>query len=144
VPGLGQAMLRVPYPSPKATGRMLSSADAHLPEHPDIVELYHASRSLPGFARSAAAIFQGSMHPGGRPRSKLVFTDEDLAGITTPTLFVWGDREPYGPVEVARRAAAHMANAHVEVITGGWHHPWLADAPACARALQDFLASNDA
>jgi pimeloyl-ACP methyl ester carboxylesterase len=89
-------------------------------------------------------IFQGSMQPGARPRSKLVFTDEALAAITTPTLFVWGDREPYGSVEVARRAAAHMANAHVEVITGGWHHPWLADAPACARALQDFLASNDA
>jgi hypothetical protein len=115
---------------------MLSSADAHLPEHPDIVELYHANRSLPGCARSAAAIFQGSMHPGGRPRSKLVFTDEDLAGITTPTLFVWGDREPYGPVEVARRAAAHGANAHVEVITAGgtipgWRTPQR--ARGCSR-----------
>jgi pimeloyl-ACP methyl ester carboxylesterase len=144
IPGVGQAMLRLPSPSPKATGRMLSSADARLPDHPAIVELYHASRGLPAFARSAAAIFQRSMRPGGRPRSECVFTDAQLKALTVPTLFVWGDHEPYGPVDVARRAAALMPEARVEVIAGGWHHPWLADAPATARALRDFLARHDA
>jgi pimeloyl-ACP methyl ester carboxylesterase len=144
VPGLGQAMLKLPSPSPKATGRMLSSADAHLPEHPEIVELYHASRGLPAFGRSAAAIFQRSMRLGGRPRAECVFSDEELAGIAVPTLFVWGDREPYGPVDVAWRAASVMPDARVEVIAGGWHHPWLADAPAVGRALRDFLAVADA
>jgi pimeloyl-ACP methyl ester carboxylesterase len=143
VPGVGQAMFKLPSPSPKATGRMLSSADARLPEHPEIVELYHASRGLPAFGRSAAAIFQRSMRPGGRPRPEWVFTDEQLGRIAVPILFVWGDREPYGPVDVARRAAALMPDARVEVIAGGWHHPWLADAPAAAQALRDFLVAHD-
>ena len=129
IPGVGQAMFKLPSPSPRTTGRMLSSADAHLPEHPEIVELYHASRGLPAFGRSAAAIFQRSMRPGGRPRPEWVFTDEELERIAVPTLFVWGDSEPYGPVDAARRAAGLMPDARVEVITGGWHHPWLADAP---------------
>ena len=143
IPGVGQAMFKLPSPSPKATGRMLSSADAHLPAHPEIVELYHASRGLPAFGRSAAAIFQRSMRPGGRPRPEWVLTDEELARIAVPTLFVWGDHEPYGPVDVARRAAEVMSDARVEVIAGGWHHPWLADAPAAGRALREFLAAHD-
>jgi pimeloyl-ACP methyl ester carboxylesterase len=144
VPGLGQALFKLPAPSERATGRMLSSADAHLPEHPEIVALYHAARRLPAFGRSAAAIFQGSMRPGGRPRPQWVFRDEELAGFPVPALFVWGDREPYGPVAVAERAAALMPDARVAVIPGGWHHPWLADAPAAARAVRDFLAAHDA
>jgi pimeloyl-ACP methyl ester carboxylesterase len=144
IPGVGQAMLSLPSPSAKATGRMLSSADARLPDHPEIVELYHASRRLPAFGRSAAAIFQASMRPGGRPRPELVMTDDELARLEVPALLVWGDSEPYGPVEAAQRAAALMPEARVEVIAGGWHHPWLADAPASARAVQDFLAAQDA
>jgi hypothetical protein len=37
-----------------------------------------------------------------------------------------------------------MSCARVEVIAGGWHHPWLADAPATACALRDFLAAHAA
>jgi 2-hydroxy-6-oxonona-2,4-dienedioate hydrolase len=144
IPGIGQAMFKLPSPSPRTTGRMLSSADAHLPDHPEIVELYHAARGLPAFRRSAPAIFQRSMRPGGRPRPEWIFSDEELRRIAVPTLFVWGDHEPYGPADVARRAAALMPDARVEVIAGGWHHPWLADAPAAARALRDFLAAHDA
>jgi len=144
VPGLGQALFKLPAPSERATGRMLSSADAHLPEHPEIVALYHAARRLPAFGRSAAAIFQRSMRPGGRPRPEWVFSDEQLAAFPVPALFVWGEQEPYGPVAVAERAAALMPDARVAVIPGGWHHPWLADAPAAAAAVRDFLAAHDA
>lgn len=142
VPGLGQVMLRLPSPSPKATGRMLSSADAHLLEHPEIVELYHASRRLPAFGRSVAAIFQRSMRPGGRPRDEWVFADEQLARLAVPTLFVWGAREPYGRVDVAHHAAGAMPHARVETIDDAWHHPWLADPRAVGRAVHNFLAEH--
>jgi pimeloyl-ACP methyl ester carboxylesterase len=41
-------------------------------------------------------------------------------------------------------SAALMPDAHVEVIAGGRHHPWLADAPGTARALRDFLTIHNA
>jgi hypothetical protein len=42
------------------------------------------------------------------------------------------------------RAASLMPDARVEVIAGGRHHSWPADAPGAARSLRDFLAAHDA
>lgn len=142
-PGLGPLLFALPSPNAKTTGKMLSSADARLPDHPEIVEAYHAAFRLPGFGRSAAAIFRGSMRLGGRPRPAMVLSDAELARITQPVLFVWGEEEPFGAPAVARRAASHMPDARVEVVPGGWHHPWLADAPHVARLVRDFLAAHD-
>jgi len=98
---------------------------------------------LPGYARSTAAIFRRSLHIGGTARRTWVLTDEELARISQPVLFIWGDHEAFGGPEVARRAAELMPNAHVEVVHSAWHHPWLADARHVARLLLDFLAAHD-
>jgi pimeloyl-ACP methyl ester carboxylesterase len=142
LPGLGRLMFALPSPSPEVTAKMLSGADARLPEHPEIVDVYHAGRRLPGYGGAAAAIFRASMRIGGAPRRAL--PDADLARITQPVLFVWGDSEPYGPPAVAHRAAAVMPDARVEVVAGGWHHPWLADPPGVGRLVLGFLAGHDA
>jgi 2-hydroxy-6-oxonona-2,4-dienedioate hydrolase len=142
-PGLGPLLFSLPSPNPKTTGKMLSKADARLPDHPEIVEVYHAARRLPGYGRSAAAIFRESMRLGGKARPTLVLSDAELARITQPVLFVWGGREPFGDPAVAHRAASHMPDARVEIVPGGWHHPWLADAPHVASLVRDFLAAHD-
>lgn len=142
-PGLGPLLLALPSPSPNTTGKMLSKADARLPDHPEIVNAYHAAMRLPGYGRSAAAIFRASMRFGGRARTAMVLSDEELSRITAPVLFVWGDEEPFGEPAVARRAASHMPDARVEIVPGGWHHPWLADAPHVASLLLGFLAAHD-
>jgi pimeloyl-ACP methyl ester carboxylesterase len=143
MPGLGPLLFSLPSPNPKTTGKMLSKADARLPDHPEIVEAYHAAMRLPGYGRSAAAIFRASMRFGGKARPTMVLRDAELGRITQPVLFVWGDQEPFGDPAVARRAASHMPNAHVEIVQRGWHHPWLADAPRVARLLRDFLTAHD-
>ena len=142
-PGLGPLLFALPSPNPKTTGKMLSKADARLPDHPEVVEAYHAAMRLPGYGRSAAAIFRASMRLGGKARPAMVLSDAELARITQPVLFVWGDQEPFGDPAVARRAASQMPNASVEIVQGGWHHPWLADAPRVANLLHDFLAAHD-
>jgi len=140
IPGIGQLLARLPSPNSKTTGRMLAATDARLLDHPQIVDAYHAARRLPGYGPSVAAIFQRSMHPGGVPRRTSTITDEELAKIAQPTLFVWGEDEPLGDPDCARRAAALMPDARVEVISGGWHHPWLADEAGVGRLVRDFLA----
>jgi pimeloyl-ACP methyl ester carboxylesterase len=142
-PGLGPLLFALPSPNPKTTGKMLSKADARLPDHPEVVEAYHAAMRLPGYGRSAAAIFRASMRLGGKARPAMVLSDAELARITQPVLFVWGDQEPFGDPAVARRAASQMRNASVEIVQGGWHHPWLADAPRVANLLHEFLAAHD-
>ena len=142
-PGLGPLLFALPSPNPKTTGKMLSKADARLPDHPEIVEAYHGAMRLPGYGRSAAAIFRASMRLGGRARPTMVLSDAQLARITQPVLFVWGDQEPFGDPALARRAASQMPDARVEIVQGGWHHPWLADAPRVANLLRDFLVPHE-
>jgi len=143
LPGLGRLMLALPSPSAKATGKMMASTDARLLGHPEIVEAYHLARRLPGYGSGAAAIFRSSLQIGGRARRRWVLTEAELARITQPVLFVWGDREPYGGPEVARRAAERLPRARVEVIPDAWHHPWLGDPSGVARLLLSFLAEHD-
>lgn len=143
MPGLGRLMFALPSPSPKATGKMLARADARLLDHPELVETYHAAMRLPGYGQAAAAIFRRSLQLGGAARRTLVLTDEELARIAQPVLFVWGDREALGGPEIARRATELMPNARVEVVEDAWHHPWLADPPRVARLLLEFLAEHN-
>jgi pimeloyl-ACP methyl ester carboxylesterase len=142
-PGLGPLLFALPSPNPKTTGKMLAKADARLPDHPEIVEAYHAAMRLPEYGRSAAAIFRASMRLGGKARPTMVLSDTELARITQPVLFVWGDQEPFGDSGVARRAASRMPDARVEIVHDAWHHPWLADAPRVANLLRGFLAAHD-
>jgi pimeloyl-ACP methyl ester carboxylesterase len=139
IPGIGQLLAGMPAPNAKTTGRMLATTDARLLDHPAIVAAYHAAGRLPGYGRSVAAIFQRSMHPGGVPRRTSVITDDELARLATPALFVWGADEPFGDPEAAHRAARLMPDARVRIVPGAWHHPWLADAPGVGGAVRDFL-----
>jgi pimeloyl-ACP methyl ester carboxylesterase len=142
IPGIGQLLAGVPAPSAKATGRMLAPTDARLLDHPAIVGAYHAAGRLPGYGQSVAAIFQRSMHPGGVPRKSSVITDDELARLAAPTLFVWGSDEPLGDPEAAHRAAALMPDARVRVVPGAGHHPWLADAAGVGTMVRDFLGEH--
>ena len=142
MPGLGRAMVSLPSPSPKVTGKMLARADARLLDHPELVDVYHAAMRLPGYGRTTAAIFRRSLRIGGAARRTLVLADDELTRIAQPVLFIWGDHEPFGGPHVAHRAAELMPDARVEVVAHAWHHPWLADAPGVARLLLDFLAEH--
>jgi pimeloyl-ACP methyl ester carboxylesterase len=144
VPVLGRLLFALPSPSARATGKMLAGTDARLLDHPEIVEAYHAARRLPGYGRAAAAIFRRSLQVGGAARRNTMLTNEELARIAQPVLYVWGDREPFDGPEVGRRAAELMPDARVEVVDDAWHHPWLADASGVARLLLRFLAEHDA
>jgi len=70
---------------------MMASTDARLLDHPEIVEAYHLARRLPGYGSGAAAIFRSSLQIGGRARRRWVLTEAELARITQPVLFVWGE-----------------------------------------------------
>jgi pimeloyl-ACP methyl ester carboxylesterase len=143
VPGLGRLAFALPSPSPRMTGRMLARADARLPDHPEIVAVYHEAHHLPGFGGTASAIFRATMQIGGAARRRYVLSDDELASVVSPVLLVWGDREPFGGVEVAERAAELMRCARVEVIADAWHHPWLAEPERVGRLVDRFLMAAE-
>lgn len=78
----------------------------------------------------------GKLHPH-------LLADDLLASIATPTLFLWGENDPFGGEEVARRLVDLMPNADLEMLAGAGHAPWLDELDHCVTATSRFLASDD-
>ena len=62
-----------------------------------------------------------------------------LAGIHTPTRFVWGEEDPNGGAEIARRFVGLLPNAELELMAGVGHAPWMDDPDHCASRTSEFL-----
>ena len=66
-------------------------------------------------------------------------TDQVLAGVPAPTLFLWGERDPFGGAATARGVVGRMPNAELEMIADAGHAPWLDDLERCVRGTAAFL-----
>jgi 2-hydroxy-6-oxonona-2,4-dienedioate hydrolase len=72
-------------------------------------------------------------------RAGLTLTDELLAKIRVPTIFLWGEDDTFGDLEVACYLAGRMPDARVVSLPGAGHLPWLDDPERAARAVSRFL-----
>jgi pimeloyl-ACP methyl ester carboxylesterase len=75
---------------------------------------------------------------GARPGLSL--HGDDLADLTLPVLFLWGDHDDYGSPDVGRRACTYIEGAELRVLQAG-HFPWLDRPSECVAALMPFLRS---
>lgn len=66
---------------------------------------------------------------------------EELRSLTAPTLVIWGDHDPVGSVQAARRVTSLIPDARLEMLTAG-HVPWLGHAPRVAGLLSRFVRSD--
>jgi len=62
-----------------------------------------------------------------------------LARIGTPVHFVWGEEDPFGGADTARRFVAHLPNAALELVPGAGHAVWMDDPDRAAAATRTFL-----
>ncbi len=62
-----------------------------------------------------------------------------LASIQAPTQFIWGDEDPNGGAEIARRFVGLLPNAELELMPGFGHAPWMDDPDHCASMTFSFL-----
>ena len=97
-------------------------------------------------ARAAAERVDDRMKASVLPlyRSAVTFMKEwhaDVEGMSArPGLLIWGEKDPYGPVEFARKMAARTRAALV--VLEGCGHWWPAQRPAeTAAALERLWAS---
>ena len=72
-----------------------------------------------------------------------LLADDLIASIATPTLFLWGENDPFGGEEVARRLVDLMPNSVLEMLPGAGHAPWLDELDRCASATSQFLARGE-
>jgi pimeloyl-ACP methyl ester carboxylesterase len=87
----------------------------------------------------ARAFFRAARGIDGRG---LAGREEDLARLEVPTLLVWGEDDPFVPVEVADRLAEVLPRA-AEVLLPGCSHLVTEDAPdALAQLVAEFLRAR--
>jgi pimeloyl-ACP methyl ester carboxylesterase len=56
-------------------------------------------------------------------------------------LVVWGERDPYLPIEFGEAMAAALPNAELDLVAAAGHWPWIDDFRVVQRVL-DFLGSH--
>jgi pimeloyl-[acyl-carrier protein] methyl ester esterase len=143
-PVVGWLTLRSPMPGPvhratvaRALGRTAVKAAPR-----DLWRATYLATRRSGFAATANRYLHEQFRGQRTDSGGYVLTDDELARIGQPVLFVWGERDNrYQSIEGARRKAGLIPHAEFEVVPGG-HEPWLDDSHPCLRAVNDFLASQ--
>jgi pimeloyl-ACP methyl ester carboxylesterase len=127
LPGVSEALLRAPSPrlvyrAQLAQGLGRGEAGA-MPGA--LLDALRLAMRRPGNAYTVACL----MHALNRfrvPRPESVLSDEELAAISTPSLFIWGRSDPYLSPANAAASVARMPAAELREVPGG-HAPWLID-----------------
>jgi pimeloyl-ACP methyl ester carboxylesterase len=68
----------------------------------------------------------------------LALLPEELRALSVPTLLIWGEHDPLGGADIARRAAATMPHSRLELVSAG-HGPWLGDPDRVATLVSNYL-----
>ena len=74
--------------------------------------------------------------------SELLHTEELLAKITAPTLFLWGDEDPNGTQVEAEEFTAMLPGSTLEMITEAGHAPWIDEPELVASRTLAFLMNG--
>lgn len=133
VPAVNRILFRAPGPSPLARmGEDPGLAPAAL------TGAFQAAQRLPDFERAWLSLLEACLTLG-EPRIRI--EEAELAGVAAPTLLLWGDRDPFGGFEAARRTAAALPHGQLVELPGAGHLPWVGMPDRCAAELSAFLAS---
>lgn len=101
----------------------------------------------PGAGAATRAAFTGYMREAASPetaRSMLALSYQvDVAGllsrIQAPTLVIHRDRDRAAPLRQGRELAGGIPGAHLEVLPGRAHLPFIGDADALVAVIRRFL-----
>src|SRR5215469_14556609 len=127
VRGLNRLLLALPATATTSRLAMRTALGAHSVARvpPELFTIHSLARRRPEFARTIAS-WMPATHAWRHARSGVVLTDGELATLRQPVHFVWGDHDAFGGPEIARRAAALIPRASVEILRCG-HHPEVSD-----------------
>jgi 2-hydroxy-6-oxonona-2,4-dienedioate hydrolase len=73
---------------------------------------------------------------------EIVLAPSVLATIETPTYFLWGEEDPFGPPDAARRFVNSIPNAQLELVPGAGHAVWLDDPELTALVIRRHFTES--
>ena len=72
----------------------------------------------------------------------VILSDGFLAGIGAPVCLLWGENDPFGSPEVARRFARKLPNATLELMAEAGHAVWIDDPDHVAVVMKRFFSRS--
>ena len=139
-------------PPRDAAGARKGLTRSHLVAEPSrisetLLACFAAAARLPGATRAWRTMVERAFVPPGRGlfTREMVLTHAllpELERLTTPTLILWGDKDPLGTPDDGRTLVERMPNARLEVIEDASHLVWLDQPEVCAEAVTDFLCED--
>jgi pimeloyl-ACP methyl ester carboxylesterase len=108
----------------------------------DLAEISRGIASLGDSERRAAFVrtVRSVISPLGQ---RVTANDRLYLASTTPTLIVWGDRDPIIPVEHGLAAHALLPQSRLEIFEGAGHFPQLDDPFRFAELVADFVEHTE-
>jgi pimeloyl-ACP methyl ester carboxylesterase len=109
----------------------------------DLAEVSRGIASLGDTERRAAFVrtVRSVMSPLGQ---RVSANDRLYLAEQTPTLIVWGDRDPIIPAAHGLAAHALLPDSRLEIFEGSGHFPQLDDPDRFAELLAEFVAATEA
>jgi pimeloyl-ACP methyl ester carboxylesterase len=105
----------------------------------ELMEADNAAANLPGYASSWNSMVDQllsekdlGMSYGLRPEFK---------NLRPTTLFIWGDKDFFGPATEGQEMAALAPHARCEVVADAGHAVWIDQLEKCAQLVTSFLSS---
>ena len=145
IPGLGR--LAASMPANERTVRMLFRRMGHAAKLKDgritqaDIDCYLALLRDTDTMRNEIAPARALISPI-RGLDRIQLTDEALAKVSCPTLFIWGGRDLFGGAKTAQELVARIPGAELELMPEAGHSPWLDDLDHCASAVAEFLGGR--
>ena len=140
-PGIGDLMVRAVKPGRRMLLTMMASVGEGdtIVQHPDLLDSLVAGAHDPVASQADLAELRALISPRGF-RTSMRLSRDDLRRLATPTLMIWGDRDPVVPLAHARAAAADIPHARLEVLPAG-HVPQLGHPDRVAALLEEFATA---
>jgi pimeloyl-ACP methyl ester carboxylesterase len=110
----------------------------------EIIDWFLALQRHTDTTRQEARVARGLLSFRHGLDDRILLSDRFLSTIRAPTHFIWGERDPFGGVDTARRLVDRMPNAEFEIVFGAGHAPWLDDVNRAARSTTAFLQVSGA
>jgi pimeloyl-ACP methyl ester carboxylesterase len=103
---------------------------------PEILEEDLAAALIPG----AALAWDTMLEQLNREQKGLTYAlRSELKNLRPPTLFIWGEKDRFGPPTLGQEMAALAPHAHCEVVSDAGHLVWLDQPDSCSELTLDFL-----
>jgi len=119
---------------------MLGSSEGVISKQPKILgEVICEFSRLPSYKDCWRTLIEAVLTPFGA-KAQYQFTEDSLKQIHMPALFIWGDNDPFGGLDVAHKVGEIMPNVQLRELSAG-HLPYIDQPETCGRLIREFLNS---